>query len=168
MTIFVFKYLLSSIFRPTIVMKKTNNKNRAFVNCRWELGERKLKWHITHSGQLGARAQFPPKLSLNELLNFRKFSPQNVQSEDGRWKVKLYTSLMTREFTNAHPQKLPACNFLSQYYFYNIFWQKSPRFSFQILTKFETAKTGSGVGVLLLTAVCVGISWATACRWQTL
>ena len=60
---------------------------------------------------------------------------------------------MTREFTNGHPQRLPACNFLSQYYFYNIFLQKSRRFSFQILAKFEAAKTGSGIGFLRLTAV---------------
>ena len=37
---------------------------------------------------------------------------------------------------------------------YNIFLQKSCRFSLQILTKFEAAKTGSGVGFLRLTAVC--------------
>ena len=43
---------------------------------------------------------------------------------------------------------------LSQYYFHNIFLQKSCRFSLQILTKFEAAKTGSGVGSLRLTAVC--------------
>ena len=60
---------------------------------------------------------------------------------------------MTWEFTNGHPQRLPVCNFLSQYYFYNIFLQKSRRFSFQILANFEAAKTGSGVGFLRLTAV---------------
>ena len=60
---------------------------------------------------------------------------------------------MTREVTNEHPQGLPACNFLSQYYFYNIFLQKSYRFSLQTLAKFEAAKTGSGVGFLRLTAV---------------
>ena len=38
---------------------------------------------------------------------------------------------------------------------YNIFLQKSCRFSLQILTKFEAAKTGSGVGFLRLTAVWV-------------
>ena len=29
---------------------------------------------------------------------------------------------MTRKFTNGHPQRLPAFNFFSQYYFYNIFF----------------------------------------------
>ena len=62
---------------------------------------------------------------------------------------------MTRTFSNGHPKVLPACNFLSQYYFYNIFLQKSCRFSLQTLTKFEAAKTGSGVRFLRLTAVCV-------------
>ena len=61
---------------------------------------------------------------------------------------------MTRAFSDGHPKVLPACNFLSQYYFYNIFLQKSCRFSLQTLTKFEAAKTGSGVGFLRLTAVC--------------
>ena len=37
---------------------------------------------------------------------------------------------------------------------YNIFLQKSCRFSLQTLTKFEVVKTGSGVGFLRLTAVC--------------
>ena len=60
---------------------------------------------------------------------------------------------MTRTFSDGHPKVLPACNFLSQYYFYNIFLQKSCRFSLQTLTKFETAKTESGVGFLRLTAV---------------
>ena len=60
---------------------------------------------------------------------------------------------MTRTFSDGHPKVLPACNFLSQYYFYNIFLQKSCRFSLQTLTKFEAAKTGSGVGFLCLTAV---------------
>ena len=60
---------------------------------------------------------------------------------------------MTRTFSDGHPKVLPACNFLSQYYFYNIFLQKSCRFSLQTLTKFEAAKTGSGVGFLRLTAV---------------
>ena len=60
---------------------------------------------------------------------------------------------MIRTFTDGHPKVLPACNFLSQYYFYNIFLQKSCRFSLQTLTKFEAAKTGSGVGFLRLTAV---------------
>ena len=63
---------------------------------------------------------------------------------------------MTRTFTDGHPKVLPACNFLSQYYFYNIFLQKSCRFSLQTLTKFEAAKTGSGVGFLRLTAVWSG------------
>ena len=62
---------------------------------------------------------------------------------------------MTREFTNGHPQRLQACYFLSHIYFYNIFLQKSRKFSFQILAKFEAAKTGSGVGFLRLTAVCI-------------
>ena len=60
---------------------------------------------------------------------------------------------MTRTFSDGHPKVLPACNFLSQYYFYNIFLQKSCRFSLQTLTKFEAAKTRSGVGFLRLTAV---------------
>ena len=60
---------------------------------------------------------------------------------------------MTSEFTNGHPQRLPACNFLSQYYFYNIFLQKSHGFPLQTLAKFEATKTGSGVGFLRLTAV---------------
>ena len=55
---------------------------------------------------------------------------------------------MTRTFSDGHPKVLPACNFLSQNYFYNIFLQKSCRFSLQTLTKFEAAKTGSGVGFL--------------------
>ena len=40
---------------------------------------------------------------------------------------------MTRTFSDGHPKVLPACNFLSQYYFYNIFLQKSCRFSLQTL-----------------------------------
>ena len=66
---------------------------------------------------------------------------------------------MTRTFSDGHPKVLPACNFLSQYYFYNIFLQKSCRFSLQTLTKFEAAKTGSGVGFLRLTAVCMHASF---------
>ena len=66
---------------------------------------------------------------------------------------------MTRTFSDGHPKVLPACNFLSQYYFYNIFLQKSCRFSLQTLRKFEVAKTGSGVGFLRLTAV-----WVSAAR----
>ena len=62
---------------------------------------------------------------------------------------------MTWEFTSGHPQRLPVCNFLSQYYFYNVFIQKSRRFCFQILAKFEAAKTGSSVRYLRLTAVCI-------------
>ena len=62
---------------------------------------------------------------------------------------------MTKEFTNGHPQRLPACNFLSQYYFYNIFLQNLDRFSLQTLTKFEAAQTGSGAGFLRLAAVSV-------------
>ena len=38
---------------------------------------------------------------------------------------------MTRTFSDGHPKVLPACSFLSQYYFYNIFLQKSCRFSLQ-------------------------------------
>ena len=64
---------------------------------------------------------------------------------------------MTRTFSDGHPKVLPACNFLSQYYSYNIFLQKSCRFSLQTLTKVEAAKTGSGVGFLRLTDV-----WCTA------
>ena len=63
---------------------------------------------------------------------------------------------MTRTFSDGYPKVLPACNFLSQYYFYNIFLQKYCRFSLQTLTKFEAAKTGSGIGFLRLTAVCGG------------
>ena len=66
---------------------------------------------------------------------------------------------MIRTFSDGHPKVLPACNFLSQYYFYNIFLQKSCRFSLQTLTKFEAAKTGSGVGFLRLTAVCSSIGF---------
>ena len=66
---------------------------------------------------------------------------------------------MTRSFSDGHPKVLPACSFLSEYYFYNIFLQKSCRFSLQTLTKFEEAKTGSGVGFLRLTAV-----WAVVRR----
>ena len=69
---------------------------------------------------------------------------------------------MTRTFSDGHPKVLPACNFLSQYYFYNIVLQKSRRFSLLTLTvtltKFEAAKTGSGVGFLRLTAVCTIVS----------
>ena len=68
---------------------------------------------------------------------------------------------MTRTFSDGHPKVLPACSFLSQYYFYNIFLQKSCRFSLQTLTKFEAAKTGSGVGFLRLTAV-----WARSAESQ--
>ena len=60
---------------------------------------------------------------------------------------------MTGTFRDGHPKVLPACNLLSQYYFYNIFLQKSCRFSLQTLAKFEATKTGSGVGFLRLTAV---------------
>ena len=60
---------------------------------------------------------------------------------------------MTREFSNGHPSVLAACNVLSKYYFYNIFLQKSCRFSLQTLAKFEAVKTGSGVGFLRLTPV---------------
>ena len=68
---------------------------------------------------------------------------------------------MTRTFSDGHPKVLPACNFLSQYYFYNIFLQKSCRFSLQTLTKFKAAKTGSGVGFLRLTAV-----WSQSINWN--
>ena len=42
---------------------------------------------------------------------------------------------LTREFTNGHPQRLPACNFLSlkQYYVYNIFYKSLAGFLFKIL-----------------------------------
>ena len=33
---------------------------------------------------------------------------------------------MTRTFSDGHPKVPPACNFLSQYYFYNIFRLKGP------------------------------------------
>ena len=69
---------------------------------------------------------------------------------------------MTRKYSDGHPKVLPACNFLSQYYFYNIFLQKSCRFSLQTLTKFEAAKTGSSVGFLRLTAVCTIIAFLFA------
>ena len=69
---------------------------------------------------------------------------------------------MIRTFSDGHPKVLPACNFLSQYYFHNIFLQKSCRFSLQTLTKFEAAKIGSGVGFLRLTAVCT-VSYNYAC-----
>ena len=48
--------------------------------------------------------------------------------------------------------------------FYNIFLQKSCRFSLQTLTKFEAAKTGSGVGFLRLTAVWVLLYLPTQIR----
>ena len=69
---------------------------------------------------------------------------------------------MTRTFSDGHPKVLPACSFLSQYYFYNIFLQKSCRFSLQTLTKFEAAKTGSAVGFLRLTAV-----WTSSNKSET-
>ena len=62
---------------------------------------------------------------------------------------------MTRKFNNGYPQRLPAYNFLSQYYFYNIFLQKKS----QILAKFEAVKTGSGVGFLRFTALCSTVVW---------
>ena len=72
---------------------------------------------------------------------------------------------MARTFSDGHLKVLPACNFLSQYYFYNIFLHKSCRFSLQTLTKFEAAKTGSGVGFLRLTTVWLLYS----CRlWGTI
>ena len=71
---------------------------------------------------------------------------------------------MTRTFSDGHPKVLPACNFLSQYYFYNIFLQKSCRFSLQTLTKFEAAKTGSGVGFSLLTTV--GLCTLFVAQWS--
>ena len=68
-------------------------------------------------------------------------------------KVKLYTSHMTRKFTNGHPQRLPACNFFFQYYFFITFFYKSlVSFLFKF-AKFEAAKTGSGVAFLRLIAV---------------
>ena len=68
---------------------------------------------------------------------------------------------MTRTFSDGHPKVLPAFNFLSQYYFYNIFPQKSCMFSLKTLTKFEPAKTGSGVGFLRLTAVWAQYSFGS-------
>ena len=59
---------------------------------------------------------------------------------------------MTCEFTHGHPQRLPACNFLSQYYFITFSYKR-----LATLAKFEATKTGSGVGFLRLTAV-----WARA------
>ena len=73
---------------------------------------------------------------------------------------------MTRTFSDGHPKVLPACSFLSQYYFYSIFLHKSGRFSLQTLTKFEAAKTGSGVGFLRLTAVWVGVCQAKCSNIQ--
>ena len=61
---------------------------------------------------------------------------------------------MTREFTNGH-QRLPACNFLSHYHFYNIFLRTSCRFSLQTLAKFKAVKTGSAFGIFALTAVII-------------
>ena len=65
---------------------------------------------------------------------------------------------MTREFTNGRPLRLPAFNFLSQYYFYYISLQKYCRFSLQTLAKFEAAKIGSAVGFLRLTALCLYVA----------
>ena len=64
---------------------------------------------------------------------------------------------MTRTFSDGHPKVLPACNFLSQYYFYNIFLQKSCRFSLQ---------TGSGVGFLRLTTVWGQTRQVRFSRWR--
>ena len=74
-------------------------------------------------------------------------SPRNIDQK------KISSGTQGRTFSDGQTKVLPACNFLSQYYFYNIFLQKSCRFSLQTLTKFEAAKTGSGVGSLRLTAV---------------
>ena len=78
-----------------------------------------------------ARAQFPPKLSLNKVLNFQKFSFSRTKLSEVKWW-----------------SVTPACNFLFQYNFYNILLQKPCRFSLQTLAKFEAAKTGSGVDFL--------------------
>ena len=66
---------------------------------------------------------------------------------------------MTRELTNGHPQRRPACNFLSQYYFYNIFLRLAGFLSNSC--KFGAAKIGSGVVFLRLTA-----AWALSQRLE--
>ena len=53
---------------------------------------------------------------------------------------------MTRQFTNGHPQRLPACNFLSQYLFYNIFLLKYYRFSLRWIFAFDRCV---GLGTLV-------------------
>ena len=83
-------------------------------------------------------ASGPKPCGGNKVLNFRKFSLSSP-----KLRQSLKTSHMTRTFSDGHPKVLSACNFLSQYYFYNIFLQKSCRFSLQTLTKFEAAKTQS-------------------------
>ena len=40
---------------------------------------------------------------------------------------------MTGEFSNGHPQRLSACNFLSHCYFYNVFIQRSRSLFFKLL-----------------------------------
>ena len=102
-----------------------------------------------------AHAQFPPKLLLNNVLNCQKFSLSKPQVKTVAEKIKLYAPHMTRKFTNGHPQRIPACNFISQCYFNNIFLQKSCKFSLQTSMKFEAAKTGSGIGFVRLTTVWV-------------
>ena len=57
---------------------------------------------------------------------------------------------MTRTFSDGHPKVLPACNILSQYYFYNIFLQKSCRFSLQTLTKFEASSETRHLPIVLV------------------
>ena len=50
----------------------------------------------------------------------------------------------------------------------NILLQKPLRFSFQILANFEAAKTGSGVGILRLIAVCAAYTIELSCatKWE--
>ena len=61
-------------------------------------------------------------------------------------KPKVKTVAYALKFNNCYPLSLPARTFLSQCYFYNVFLQKSCTVSLETLTKFEAAKTGSGVG----------------------
>ena len=51
------------------------------------------------------------------------------------------------KFDNCFPLSFPARTFLSQCYFYNVFLQTSYRLSLPTLTKYEAAKTGSGLGI---------------------
>ena len=60
---------------------------------------------------------------------------------------------MTREFTNMDILRDSELVIFSHSTTFTIFLLKSRRFSFQVLAKFEGARTGSGVGFLRLTAV---------------